>query len=97
MINRAEIAICSTKAFMSFSWNLRESVGKAAKEYETPTREREIPWILFESEMMEMEPGAILAAIATRKMRTMELMERVNVRGKEILTTLRMVSQSGRA
>ena len=94
-MKRVLVVIWAIKAVMSFSWNFLVKVGKAASEYETPMSESEMVWILFERERMETEPSAMRAAMAMRNRKVIELMERVNVRGREIPTTFLINSQSG--
>src|SRR4051812_44910986 len=58
IINREVICICSRNSFIFFSWNFRVSVGKAAREYDTPISDSAIVSWFQANDRTETEPGA---------------------------------------
>ena len=96
MINLAVVAICSLNASRLFSLKRLESVGKAANEYETPMIDSGTDWRLIEKEKIEIEPAVIRDAIETRKMVATCVIDKVNVLGREILTTFLIETKSNK-
>src|SRR3990167_4263468 len=94
IISRAVVAICCLKASTLLSRKRLESVGKAAREYETPMIERGTDWRLREKERTETEPAVISEAMETKKMVAILVIDKVSVRGREILITFPIVVKS---
>ena len=74
----------------------RESVGKAAREYDTPIMESGTEEMFNEKVYMDMDPAAIREARETRKIVAIWFKDKLIVRGKESPTTRLMDAKLNR-